>query len=610
MSHYRTGTAAYTNNSIIVIGTGTDWISGAAPGECIKTPDGKLVEILSIQSATQLTMGEPYLGATASGQAYSIVPTQSYIRDLASQAATLVNTFPDTAAYALRKDAADKATIVDADKLGGRDSVSGLAKLFSFATIKTELASWLNGGTLPIAVTTLSATGPSTLRAVTNIAPDASDVCLTSVNVGNVWRLQAFNVAQSVVRDIVIQDQGGSVGIGAAPSAWSGIKGLGISAAGSVYADGIVVGNLMGVTQNAYYSSGWKYRNSSIPAGQYEVADNTHTWYSSTGAQIAGAAITWVQAMQLDASRNLLVGVLSGACHTIAKSSVSAGNLVLQIGGADIAGFYPVDAFAFTAANAANAAVKLGSCVSGRSLNAHGTVNASGADYAEYERNNGLTIGKGSIVGFKADGTLTDIFAEAMHFGIKSTNPSYVGGDTWGSEDQVGKRPDEPQFTPAPYTGPQAPTKPGAVAPIADDATQEQIDAHAEALGAYAISKAAYDAALRTYTMDTAQHIASVEVSKNLFDTAAYPEYLRAKSVFEAALEAARQLVDRIAYSGKVPCNVQGATPGGYIIAMDDAGAIAGEFVADPDFAQYKKAVGRVNRILPDGRCEVAVIIH
>jgi hypothetical protein len=32
--------------------------------------------------------------------------------------------------------------------------------------------------------------------------------------------------------------------------------------------------------------------------------------------------------------------------------------------------------------------------------------------------------------------------------------------------------------------------------------------------------------------------------------------------------------------------------------------------VSDPDFSQYKLSVGRVNRILDDGRAEVAVIIH
>ena len=73
--------------------------------------------------------------------------------------------------------------------------------------------------------------------------------------------------------------------------------------------------------------------------------------------------------------------------------------------------------------------------VTGRSVNAGGTVNAVGADYAEYEKNNGLKFKKGEIVGFKSDGTLTNKFSESVRFGIKSTNPSIVGGDTWFSEE-------------------------------------------------------------------------------------------------------------------------------------------------------------------------------
>ena len=88
-------------------------------------------------------------------------------------------------------------------------------------------------------------------------------------------------------------------------------------------------------------------------------------------------------------------------------------------------------------------------------------------------------------------------------------------------------------------------------------------------------------------------------------------QYAADLAIFEEALEAARQLVDRIAYSGKVPVNIQGATAGDYIIAVAaDDGSIDGQAVSDPDFSQYKLSVGRVNRILEDGRAEVAVIIH
>lgn len=75
-----------------------------------------------------------------------------------------------------------------------------------------------------------------------------------------------------------------------------------------------------------------------------------------------------------------------------------------------------------------------------RSLNAYGTVNASGTDYAEYlekDRPEEVIL-KGAIVGLKSNGKLTTKWSEAKSFMIKSTNPSYVGGDSWGD---VGPRP-------------------------------------------------------------------------------------------------------------------------------------------------------------------------
>ena len=61
-------------------------------------------------------------------------------------------------------------------------------------------------------------------------------------------------------------------------------------------------------------------------------------------------------------------------------------------------------------------------------------------------------------------------------------------------------------------------------------------------------------------------------------------------------LEAARQKVDRIAFSGQVPCLITGdAAVGDYAIprAKDD-GSIEAVAVSDPTFEQYRAAVGRV----------------
>ena len=73
-----------------------------------------------------------------------------------------------------------------------------------------------------------------------------------------------------------------------------------------------------------------------------------------------------------------------------------------------------------------------------RSISAAGSINASGNDYAEYmTKSDGCgEIAKGDVVGVDVNGKLTKIFNDAISFVIKSTDPSYVGGDTWLTENQ------------------------------------------------------------------------------------------------------------------------------------------------------------------------------
>ena len=74
-----------------------------------------------------------------------------------------------------------------------------------------------------------------------------------------------------------------------------------------------------------------------------------------------------------------------------------------------------------------------------RSINAAGSVNTGGTDYAEYETKAEGTndIAKGDVCGFDVDGLLTDKWSESISFCVKSTNPSFVGGDTWGGWDST-----------------------------------------------------------------------------------------------------------------------------------------------------------------------------
>jgi hypothetical protein len=213
---------------------------------------------------------------------------------------------------------------------------------------------------------------------------------------------------------------------------------------------------------------------------------------------------------------DLLVGVTTGSYNVVRKAVTNdGGNIIVEFqstGGSTGQIWYGVSGFN---ANAANAATKVGrDATTLRSINAGGTVNASGADYAEYMTKAGeFALAKGDVCGINADGKLTNVFANAISFVVKSTDPSYVGGDSWGAEFK-----DDPD-----------------------------------------------------------------------------------------GLEAARQKVDRIAFAGQVPVNVLGATPGQYIVPINDNGAIKGVAVSNPTFEQYQSAVGKVIAVQDDGRALIIV---
>ena len=181
--------------------------------------------------------------------------------------------------------------------------------------------------------------------------------------------------------------------------------------------------------------------------------------------------------------------------------------------------------------NTGSCSVALGKASNtGRSLNAAGTINASGSDYAEYMTKSGdFTLAKGDICGIDANGKLTNKFSESISFVVKSTDPSYVGGDGWGTQGILGEKPDD--------------------------------------------------------------------------DSNDLPAY-------EEKYEAARKMVDRIAFSGQVPVNVTGATAGQHIIPTEGSGdSITGVAKAEKDLsmAEYMSSVGKVITLESDGRARIIV---
>jgi len=103
-------------------------------------------------------------------------------------------------------------------------------------------------------------------------------------------------------------DSSGNLGLGVTPSAWNGASAKAFETAGGSIAN-FGTGQFVSVA-NAYYNSGWLYKNSSLFATQYQQASGQHVWYTAPSGT-AGNAITFTQAMTLDSSGSLLVGTTS-----------------------------------------------------------------------------------------------------------------------------------------------------------------------------------------------------------------------------------------------------------------------------------------------------------
>jgi len=274
--------------------------------------------------------------------------------------------------------------------------------------------------------------------------------------------------------------------------------------------------------------------------------------------------------MAMDTAGNLLAGTPTGDCHTL-RRPVAAGQPVLRVqgGAANTAIFFGIDAIGADGANAANAALKVGSPVGGRSIATTGTINASGADYAEYMTKADAcgTIAAGDVCGVDIDGKLTRTWSNAISFVVKSTDPSLVGGDIWAAH--LDPKPEGPG--PEPIAPGEAPAMPENDAPEALATWRDAAVAHTALVIAYPAEHAAW--------------------------ASRQAEYDAALEVWEGALETARQCVDRIAFCGQVPVNVTGDfAVGDYIIAAANGSGIKAVAVAETDitFEQYRRRIGRV----------------
>jgi hypothetical protein len=130
----------------------------------------------------------------------------------------------------------------------------------------------------------------------------------------------------------------GNLGLGVTPSAWdSGIAAL-EQKNGSVLAS---AGPTMNYSANAYFGSGsWRYTTTAA-ASYFVQASGAHAWFTAPSGT-AGNAISFSQALTLDANRNLALNTTSVGTSAAGVLSVGSGTEPSS-GPADTVQFYSVD---------------------------------------------------------------------------------------------------------------------------------------------------------------------------------------------------------------------------------------------------------------------------
>jgi len=239
-------------------------------------------------------------------------------------------------------------------------TANGVAYLNGSKVLTTGSSLTWDGTNLTVNTGTVSATyGKLTVAGGISITPDSSSkfqigrysagAPYSYIKMGSTSSgLKFTDPADSV--DLAVLDSSGNLGLGVTPSAWSLGKAFEVGNTGNGLW-GVGSGDVV-MFEGGYYNSGWKYAATSVAAARYEMNAGVHQWYNAPSGT-AGNAISFTQAMTLDASGNLGVGITSplnrldvraasaviGNYQTIQASSTDSAAIDLG-GGIGLGGYY------------------------------------------------------------------------------------------------------------------------------------------------------------------------------------------------------------------------------------------------------------------------------
>jgi hypothetical protein len=161
-------------------------------------------------------------------------------------------------------------------------------------------------------------TGLVNLTATSNINWNGGDVAISNSGTNLVFKTYSGSLAERARLD-----SSGNLGLGVTPSAWgAGTSVIDLATSGS--AGAVSSSGTLSLANNGFFNgTNWIYKNTSS-ALLYQLISNEHRW-SVAASGTAGNAISFTQAMTLDASGNLSVGGTSakGQITSIKSSSTT-----------------------------------------------------------------------------------------------------------------------------------------------------------------------------------------------------------------------------------------------------------------------------------------------
>lgn len=210
-------------------------------------------------------------------------------------------------------------------------TANGAATTERYRIASDGVATWSNVGGVAGTAMTLNSTGLGIGAAPTQKLHVKGVVNFEQVSGGtNGWQVYTYTDGtyrmnyNGAGADELIIDTSGNVGIGVTPSAWvSYQKAIDFGGAGN-YGSVSARANFAAFATNCYFDgTNWIYKNTN-PANLYEQSAGANIWRTAPSGT-AGTAITFTQAMTLDASGNLLVGTTttSGNAGGLKLSNVS-----------------------------------------------------------------------------------------------------------------------------------------------------------------------------------------------------------------------------------------------------------------------------------------------